>query len=249
MSKLLIYGGYCWRVKAGTLILRSRKQEFPPSGGWASYSAGGWNLSAGAGAGNNYWGWKANVINPWKGLGLGYGRTYYGNAPVPDGSAISQTVGNGTVYWKGGSFTLQNDVGIYGDKHDRGRTNGFELNIGDFSFGNTIYTNDGEADSKVFDEKNPVDLDARAPLFGRNSHDDLGAWKIGKVFSAPTWIGIRSGNRIDRIGTSIPFFQNLFQNGIHTWFGKQNYYLDYSSFHRYMFMSSGYYNPYTLWGY
>jgi len=39
------------------------------------------------------------------------------------------------------------------------------------------------------------------------------------------------------------------QKGIHTTpLGNQNYYLDYSNFNRYMFMSSGYYNPFSLWG-
>ena len=60
---------------------------------------------------------------------------------------------------------------------------------------------------------------------------------------------IRSGNRIDRIGYSLPFFQDLFQNGTHTTFiGNQNYYLNYRNFQRGLYVYSGYYNPFTLYG-
>jgi len=214
----------------------------------ASYTAGNWNFGGGIGAGTNYWGWNASAtVNGW---GAGYGRTYYGNAVGPDGQSNAQTVGSITAFWRGGSFTLQNDVkALSGVRADRWRTNGFELTIGDFSFGNTIYTNDGEAVSKAFDSENPIDYDARSPIYGKNSHTDKGAWKIGKVYSAPSWIGYRIGNQISRIGYSHQFFQDLFQNGIHTTFiGNQNYYLDYSDFNRGMYFHSGYYNPYSLWG-
>ena len=223
-------------------------------GGWygsggISYSTAGWDLGGSIGAGNNYWGWNASAT--YEGYGLGYGRTYYGNAIGPDRQSNAQTVGNGTIFFNHNSFTLQNDVGRFGDRHDRWRTNAFELNIGDFTFGNFIYTNDGQKDSETAhgEGDDAIDFNAKSPIYGKNSQAGKGAWRIGKVYAAPTWIGIRSGNRIDRIGYSLPFFQDLFQNGIHTTFiGNQNYYLNYRNFQRGLYVYSGYYNPFTLYG-
>jgi hypothetical protein len=213
-----------------------------------TYTNGDFRLAAGIGAGDNYSGWNAGFDIG--GYGAGYGRTYFGNAPGPGGISNAQAVGSITAFWKGGSFTLQNDVKpLSGVKKDRWRTNAFELTIDNFSFGNSIYTNDGEADSKAFDSKEPVDFDARSPIYGKNSRTDRGAWKVGKVFSSPSWIGYRAGNQITRIGYSLRGFQDFFQNGIHTTFiGDQNYYLDYSEFNKGWYSYSGYNNPYSLWG-
>ena len=222
-------------------------------GGWngsggISYSTADWDVGGSIGAGDNYWGWNASVTK--NGVGAGYGQTHYGNDIGPNDLPNPQTVGNYSVYWRGGSFTLQNDVGKLGDSHDRWRTNAFELSIGDFTFGNYIYTNDGQkvSESNSKTKEDAIDTEARSPIFGKNPHSGLGAWKIGKVYSAPAWIGIRSGNQIDRIGYSLPFFQDLFQNGIHTTFGNQNYYLNYRDFQRGLYIYSGYYNPFTLYG-
>jgi hypothetical protein len=183
------------------------------------------NLGTGIGMGNNYWGWNASAT--YGGYGVGYGRTYYGNATGPDGQSNAQTVGSATLFWDGGSFTLQNDVKYLGDEKDRWRTNAFELTIGDFSFGNSIYTNLGEDASNG--EQNESLL---SPIWGKNRNEGFSAWKSGKVYFAPTWIGVRTGNRIERIGYSFPGAQDLFQNGVHGRipFGKQNYYLNYDYF-------------------
>jgi hypothetical protein len=57
------------------------------------------------------------------------------------------------------------------------------------------------------------------------------------------------GNNISRIGYSFRGSQDMQQNGIHTSFGKQNYYLNYNYFRTGMYLNSGYYNPFSLWGY
>jgi hypothetical protein len=207
------------------------------------------NLGASIGAGNNYWGW--NVSATYDGYGLGYGRTYYGDAIGPDGQSNAQTVGSATLFWDGGSFTLQNDVDLMGDGHDRWRTNAFELTIGDFSFGNSIYTNDGEVASTIFEGQKAFVTNLWSSIWGKNRNVNLNTWRNGKVFSAPTWIGVRVGNRIERVGYNFRGAQDLFQNGVHgrTSFGRQNYYLDYTNFRTGMYLYTGYYSPYSLWGY
>ena len=58
-------------------------------------------------------------------------------------------------------------------------------------------------------------------------------------------------NQISRIGYSFKESQDVFQNGIHgrVPFGKQNYYLNYNYFRTGMYLYTGYYNPFSLWGY
>jgi RHS repeat-associated protein len=206
-----------------------------------SYESGDFAASLGAGVGKNYWGWKASAT--YKGYGAGYGRTYYGNAIGPDGFPNKQIVGNGTLIWDGGSFTLQNDVGFFGDGKDRWRSNAFELTIGDISIGSYIYTNFGERDG------GGIDKSLKSPIWGANRNKDYGAWIDGRVYSAPLWIGVRAGNRMERIGYSFRGIQDLTQNGIHTWFGKQNYYLNYNYFRTGPYLHTGYYNQFSLWGY
>ena len=225
--------------------------------GSGSYDFGDWAVGASVGGGKNHWGWNARAT--YKEYGLSYGRTYYGNATVIDDVPNKQIVGNWSILWDGGSFTLQNDVGgkpfgipIGGDREDRWRTNAFELTIGDFSFGNYINTNFGRLVSEAsFGEGDrAIDTDAEAPFYGKHPHAGKGAWKAGEVFSAPAWIGYRVGGQISRVGYSHRFFQNLFQNGIHTTrFGSQNYYLLYTNFNKGAYGYCGYYNPFSLWGY
>ena len=168
------------------------------------------------------------------------------------GMLYAQKVGSVTAYRKGGAFSLKNDVEFLVDGEDRWRTNAFELTIGDFSFGNYINTNFGRLVSEAIFGKGDraIDTDAEAPIYGKHPHEGKGAWKAGEVFSSPAWIGYRVGGQISRVGYSHRFFQNLFQNGIHTTrFGSQNYYLLYTNFNKGSYGYSGYYNPFSLWGY
>jgi RHS repeat-associated protein len=224
-------------------------------GGWfanggVSYSAGDWIFGAGAGVGNNYWGW--NVRAGHEIFSLGYGQTYYGNAIGSDGQSNAQTVGSATIFWKGGSFRLEND--FLAGNGDRWRTNAWELTIGDFSIGSYVYTNDGKAESELVAEEtglNAKDPTCLSKIWGKNRGDKFSTWTYGETFSAPMWVGYRVGNQISRIGYSFPGSQDLQQNGIHKWvsFGRQNFYTGYSNFRTGLYLNSGYYNPFFLWGY
>ena len=80
--------------------------------GGASQQFGDFNLGGSAGGGNNHFGWRVSA--KYKDYGAGYGRTYYGNAIGPDRLSNAQTVGDFSAYWKGGSFTFQNDGSFLG---------------------------------------------------------------------------------------------------------------------------------------
>ncbi len=216
----------------------------------ASHNMGDWNLSAGAGVGKNYWGWNTSVtVN---GGGLGYGQTYYGNAIGPDRQSNAQRVASASILWNGGSFTLQNDLKKLGGDGDRWRTNAWELTIGDFSVGSYLYTNDGEADSQKYADLehtgSPVDATCLSPIFRKN-RGNYSTWLAGETFSAPIWLGYRVGNQISRIGYSFPASQDLQQNFIHKYLGRQHFYTGYNNFKTGFYLNSGYYNPFSLWGY
>ena len=200
------------------------------------------SVGFGFGGGRNYWGWNASAT--YDGIGAGYGRTHYGSAIGPDGISNAQTVGSASILWRGGSFTLQNDVKyLGGDREDRWRTNAWELTIGNISVGNYIYTNQGSRDGGGPNES------LLSPIWGKNRNDGFSAWSNGRVYSSPLWIGIRTGNTMQRVGYSFRGAQDLFQNGIHTTFGKQHYYLNYQYFRTGLYLFTGYYNPFSLWGY
>ena len=59
----------------------------------------------------------------------------------------------------------------------------------------------------------------------------------------------KAGNTMQRIGYSFPASQALQQNGIHKYFGRQHFYTGYSNFRTGWYLNSGYYNPFSLWGY
>jgi len=228
---------------------------FHANAGYSYTTKNGWSFGAGAGMGNNYWGWNASTT--YKGYGFGYGRTYYGNAPGPDplGTPNPQTVGSITAFFNYNSFTLQNDVKfLSGIQKDRWRTSAWELSIGDFSIGSSIYTNDGEKASVGAEGPNDdgVDYDAVAPgfLMGKNRPIDgkpAGAWKKGQVYSAPLWLGYRVGDSISRVGFSNWRVQNATQNFVHRWIARQQYYLGYKYFQSGLYGRSGYYNPFSLY--
>lgn len=200
------------------------------------------SLTIGIGGGKNYYGW--NVLGTYKGYGLGYGRTQYGNAIGPDGLSNSQTTGTVSVYFKNGSFRIENDY--FGDKGDRWRTNAWELSIGDFSLGSTIITNDPEG----IGADNPNDP---SRLFGYNRPGKngykYGAWEPGYVYACPLWIGWRSGNNVSRIGYSYWAFQDATQNLVHKYYryGRMNFYNDYDYFYTGPYFGGGYNNPFTLY--
>jgi hypothetical protein len=210
-----------------------------------TYNSGDWSIGGSIGIGKNYWGWYVNTT--YQGWGFGYGRTYYGNAIGPDKLSNKQTVGSFSVIWPNGSFSIQND--FLANNGDKWRTSAWELTIGNFSLGSSIYTNDGENASDGKTKNVP------SPLFGPHSKKGraMGAWSIGQVHFSPLWIGMRIGNTVSRFGYSHKRIQDITQNFVHTKgfmflpFGYQNYYLDYDYFQSGPYFYSGYYNPYSLW--
>ena len=84
-----------------------------------------------------------------------------------------------------------------------------------------------------------------------------GRWKNGQTYVSPLYFGIRQGNRIERIGYNHWKFQHATQN----WFahergfarsglfGYADYFMDYDYFNNGIYSYSGYYNPYSIWGF
>ncbi len=195
------------------------------------------SLTMGVGGGKNYFGW--NVAGTAYGYGLGIGGTRYGDAIGHDGMSNPQTTGTISVYFKNGSFRIENDY--FGDKGDRWRTNAWELTVGDYSLGSRIYTNDPEGMGNGTSNK-------PSPLWGLN-RGTYGAWDDGFVYSCPLWIGIRRGNSISRFGYSHPLFQDATQNFVHKYcdFGRMHFYIDYNHFESGLYHYFGYYNPFSLY--
>ena len=203
----------------------------------------GFSLTLGVGKGSGFSGW--NVVGKYKGYGIGYGRTTYGSSIGPDGMDNSQITGTVGLYFKNGSFRLENDY--FGDRGDRWRTNAWELNIGDFSLGSSIYTNDPEGMGYGHPNDRP------SPLWGFNRLGkdgyNYGAWDPGYVYSCPLWIGWRSGNNVSRIGYKYWAFQDATQNFVHKYcnFGRMNFYLNYEHFDTGPYFYGGFFNPFSLY--
>jgi RHS repeat-associated protein len=204
----------------------------------AAYDDGTWNISAGIGTTNNSVSAGGGVT--YKGYGGSYYRSNYGDAIGPDGVSNSQTVGGVKLSFGDVSFRLENDF-IFGDG-DRWRTNAWELGVGNFVVGSSIYTNEQKKGSPV--ANNP------SSTYGYNQRKGFSAWEKGMVYSSPLWIGYRNGSNVSRFGYSHWKFQDVQQNGMHQSRlfppGNQNYYLDYSRFNQGAYSHSGYYNPYSL---
>lgn len=201
------------------------------------YNDGTTVVSAGYGVTGNSYSWSIGAMH--NGYGGSYYRTYYGNAIGPDGNSNNQIVGGLGLNFDKFSIRLEND--FFGDRHDRWRSNALEIGVGDYLFGTSLYNNNpaGEGQSVV-------NLPDRR---GNYNTDGYGAWKNGKVYSSPWYMGYKSNNIISRVGYSHPSAQDLTQNTVHRLvpFGRQNYYVDYSEFKSGPFVYSGYNNPYSLW--
>lgn len=212
----------------------------------AVYSNGDLSIGAGFGIGvsgvnGHHWGWNgAMTINGW---GAGYGRTYYSASSIAGQEYGKQIVGTWTGYFNHNSFSVSNDK--FGDKGDRWRTSAAELNIGKYSIGTYLYTNDGGKDSDYMTDESENCVPPW-PV-GRNGNKGLSTWTNGRVHFAPAYIGYRKGNQITRIGFSHKIIHNLTQNWVHKGFGKQNYYMSYDEFRSGGYFYSGYYNPHSLW--
>ena len=128
---------------------------------------------------------------------------------------------------------------------DKWRTGAFEVSVGKFSVGFTIYTNEQK-------ETDPV-VNTPSPIHGANNRPrtkSLGTWENGLVYDAPIWFGYNTGMGVSRIGYSHKYVQDFFQNGIHKWipFGHQNYYLKYVEGINHGYGYNGFYNQFSLYG-
>lgn len=216
-----------------------------------SYTDGDFSASVSGGITNNYVGWNAEAS--YGGWGAGFGKTYYGEQTVRGNVLGKQTVGAITLLAPGDvSFRLYNDM--FGQSgHDRWRTSAAELTIGDFSVGTYVTTNDGKkaSDSRGYDP-NIVD-----PYLGANPERVIhvngrdekvgGGWPNGKVYSAPFWVGIKSGNQIYRFGVSARIVQSLTQNLVHRYLVPTPYFIPGKEFYRGLYSSFGHNSPLSLW--
>ena len=165
---------------------------------------------------------------------------------VPDpfganaGSQVTATWG--AYFPKGINFRISND--LWGDGKDRWRTSAAELTIGNYSIGSYVITNFGDL------EGGGKDPNQKAPWpVGKNNNDGMGAWRDGKVYSAPLWIGLKSNGQVTRFGINGSVIQNLTQNLIHKGFGKAPFYLNYDNLHYFLYSYSGYDNPISLFNF
>ncbi|MDR2084293.1 MAG: hypothetical protein LBP67_04795 [Bacteroidales bacterium] len=238
MLGLGVYAGYSYTWGSGSAYLSvgySLMGEFNAGVG-VSQNIKDFNVSLGAGYGNNHWGWNSSLT--YKGYGLGYGQTYYGNAVGQDGNPNNQMVGQASVFFPGGSLRIEND--FFGDGLDRWRSSAIEISIGDFVFGKTVYTNSpyrSESDM-IYDE------DYESRIFGKNKK---GTYNDSKVFSSPFYVGYKSGNRIERIGINHPMVQDITQNGWHKLTNVPYFYTPYGEYCSPYFYT-GYNNPFSLYG-
>ncbi len=209
----------------------------------ASMQFGDWGFSLSAGAGNKYVG--GDFAFSYDGWGAGYGLTHYYSETVQGNRLGSQNVGTISLLLRGVSIRVSND--LFGNKkHDRWRSSAVEIGFKDFTIGTYVTTNNGKKESN-----NNVNSKAEAPIWGENNDDkngdSLGAWEKGEVFSAPFWIGFKSGNQIQRIGFSHKVVQNITQNGVHKGFAHTPYFLGYNYFNKGIFYQSGYNSPISIW--
>ena len=213
-----------------------------------SYSTGDWQFSLSGSLNSNSYG--GSISTTYKGYGIGYGYTHYGESTAPGGQKLgSQNTGTASIFWPGGSISNENDY--YGDRHDRWRSNALEISIGRYSFGTNLLNNFPGPGGENQDVINSPDRRGNYNRIGMKDGETYkyGAWRNGKVYHSPWYVGYRVGNSVSRLGYSHPSAQDLTQNNIHRLFryGRQNYYVDYSEFSGGLYMKSGYNNKHTLW--
>jgi len=207
------------------------------------YKNGDWKLGVGAGSNSSeYLDSKKYMAGSVEYKGFSYYQTYYGGEHA-------QRVGGVGYSNEKFSFRLEND--FLAGTGDKWRTNAFEVSIGKFVWGTSVYTNDGQKESGGLFDKNMTNL------LGKSNKswlkEDFGAWINGKVFSAPGYIGVRDGNNVFRMGYSSKWVQDRTQNWVHRNgflylpFGHQNFYTDYSKMYQGAWGYSGYYNPFSLY--
>jgi RHS repeat-associated protein len=215
-------------------------------GGWyvgegISYTSEDFSIGINAGSGNNNFGIGINAT--YKGYGGGYYLTQYGNAMGPDGLPNNQLVGGANIFLGDVSLRFENDF-LAWQGEDRWRSNALEISINEFSIGTNLYNNYRK-------RGDPFEKGEYSHAGGR-----FGKWVDGQTYSSPVYFGYRNGNFESRIGFSHPNIQHFTQNKeAHekgflrlNLFGHANYFMNYEHFDKGLYMYSGPYNPFSLWG-
>ena len=180
-----------------------------------NYSNGNKGFSIGYGAGASYAGWKVYAKSGnW---GIGYGRTQYEEGDFNGNYLGPQETGTISLTISDVSIDYSNDY--FGDHDDRWRTTAAELTIGKFSVGSYVYGNQGGRESGWTGEKWKCVKEEDKPKYTRQTKipivGTMNAWKGGKVYYAPFWLGYSQQGNIYRIGMSGKVVHRLTQNLFH----------------------------------
>jgi hypothetical protein len=107
----------------------------------------------------------------------------------------------------------------------------------------SVYNNDPASDGRGTEDK-------ASRTWGLNK-SKYSAWKDGKTYMAPFWVGFRQGNNIARFGYSHWLVSDLTQNFTHQQpiikSANQNYYRNYDNLYEGVWGYQGYYNPFSLY--
>ena len=206
--------------------------------GSVNYTDENFAISLDGGVGNGYVGWKAYARLG--DVGFGFGKTTFSEKTFNGNYLGQQTNGTYSFSYKDIVFGISND--LWGDGEDRWRTTAAELTIGNYSVGTYVYGNHGKEESEEINGSKTVDL--TAPLLGHNKRE---AWRNGKVYFAPFWVGYKHNGQLYRIGYSHPMVQNLTQNLVHKHITPTPYFLDYERFSEGFYSYYGKYNPISIW--
>ena len=178
-------------------------------------------------------------LNKYKGIGVGFNLTKYGNAIGPDGISNAQTTGTINVYINDFSVRVENDFFV--SDEDRWRSGAVEFTYKNVGIGFQVYNNYRKEGDRT--------------ILAEDGHPQ---WVNGQTYSSPGYFVFRYGNTVERVGYNHPQVQNTMQNKmIHKkgflWglfgFGKANYFSDYNNFKsKGIYGYSGWYNPFSLYG-
>lgn len=210
----------------------------------------GWNISLSGTFSNQYYG--GGFMFSHKKFGAGYSLTHYNENYDGKGNYLgAQNVGTLTAITSIGTVRVSND--LWGDRADRWRTSAVEIERKGYTLGSYITTNHGSEDSRNYanskDIKSPLGYEVGTTWSERENNRVR--WLRGNVFSAPIWIGFKSGNQIRRFGYSHISVQNRTQNRIHKWTGDPLFEGDKKfgsyNFTEGVYIYSGYNSPFSLW--
>lgn len=189
----------------------------------------GWNISLSGTFSNQYYGGDFSFAH--KRFGLGYGFTHYNNQYIQNGNRLgAQNVGTISALIGGVSARVSNDLFGFEGK-DQWRSSAVEIGYKNLTIGTYVTTNNGKEESR---EKKVNE--------GRSKK-----WIMGDVYSAPIWIGVKSGNHIQRFGYSFKGVQQATQNIIHRFLTKTPYFSNYGHLSKGVYIYSGYDSPCNLW--